>query len=68
MEKMKNGVFVNCLSAEYLVVVEGVDERGEASGLVLSTQRQRGNVANEHSVKGPSHLQVITGSQRLVNM
>lgn len=55
------------LSAGYLAVVEGVYEGGEASGLVLQTQLQNGNVADEYGVKDLSHRQVITCSQRLDN-
>lgn len=49
----------------YLVVVEVVYEGDEAPGLVLQRKSQQGNVADKYSVKQPSHLQVVTGTQRL---
>lgn len=51
----------------YLFVIEVVDERGEAPGLVLQGQGQHGNVADEHGVKEPCHFQVVAGPQRLEN-
>lgn len=50
---------------EYLLVIEVVDEDGEAPDLVLHAQRQHGNVADEHRVKEPRHLQIVAGSKRL---
>lgn len=49
----------------HLVVVEVVNEGGEAPGLVLQGQRQDRNVANEYRVKEPRHFQVVAGTQRL---
>ena len=46
----------------YLEVVEGVDEGDEAPGLVPELQGEQRNVPDEHRVKVPSHLQVVTGA------
>lgn len=51
----------------YLFVIEVVDERGEAPGLVLQGQRQHRNVADEHGVKESCYFQVVAGPQRLEN-
>lgn len=51
----------------YLVVVEVVDEGGEAPGLVLQGQRQHGNMANEYGVKELRHFQVVARTQSLEN-
>lgn len=49
----------------YLVVIEIVYERDEAPGLVLQSQRQFGNMADEYSVKDLRHFQVIAGTRWL---
>lgn len=48
-----------------LLVVKGVDEGGEAPGLVLHGERQPGNVPNKHGVEVFRHFQVIAGTQGL---
>jgi len=59
--------FPFCLifSVGYLVVIEVIYEGSEASGLVLQSQCQHGNMADEYCVEEPSHLQVVTGTKRL---
>lgn len=63
---MKYFVLSNsALSTRYLLVVEVVNEAGEAPGLVLHSHSQHWHIANEYGVKVSHHFEIVTVTQRL---